>query len=145
LSKQASKLKTRIPKIAGIKLDFPISLVQCSGMELIGKLHEELVELNEIMGRWMAIQSNAPEEEKRKLFKEMDKFPKSYLSVSSDGKRATPMHKGSPCLPDGTSMYDALGYCTEMGIQTTYAWQNSRWVSLPHFLDGVECPPPVNQ
>lgn len=87
-------------------------------------------ELNRIQAAWMALQSDWPEAEKQKVFRDMkEKYPKIYVS-GHDG--------AGVCIIDGipwsrTKTFDqALADCRELGGSTQVAWNGAlgRWYAI---------------
>lgn len=85
-------------------------------------------EANKIQRLWMELRSEAPDAEKRKVFKAMERYPKRYFSLSSDGRMATAIVGGSPCnqpmpLEECRKHWGHL-------IKTNLAWQCPNWIEL---------------
>lgn len=94
-------------------------------------------ELNEIQRQWMALDCSAPEVEKQRVFKLMDRLPKSYVSASSDLTSASPMLDGSPIWGSGRPIAEAVRVIRDYAIRrrnarADVAWIGSegKWVSI---------------
>lgn len=86
-------------------------------------------ELNRIQAEWMAIDPFAPEAEKKRVFKLMEQFPRTYVS-GHDGKGVC-NHDGQP-TSIAIPFDDALARCKALGGRVDVAWHGGRgqWYAL---------------
>jgi hypothetical protein len=85
-------------------------------------------EANKLQKLWMDLDYNAPEDEKKKVYRAMEAYPKRYFSVSSDGKMATAMIDGGPA-----NIPMPLEECKKHWghlITSKLAWQCPNWIEL---------------
>lgn len=86
-------------------------------------------ELNDIQAQWMALDSNAPEPVKKKVFALMKLYPDCYVS-GHDGKGVCMVNGGPMCMT--VSVDDALELCAKHGGRTDIAWNGKlgQWYAL---------------
>jgi len=92
-------------------------------------------QLNDIQSAWMNLCHNAPIAEKRRVFKLMEGYPKSFLSVSSDRQFATPFVNNSPCWAESRPIGEAIKLLRSPSIyngRTDIGWCGAigAWVSI---------------
>jgi len=92
--------------------------------------------LNEIQREWMALNSSASEQEKKRVFKLMEDLPRDYVSATSDLKTGTPMIGGSPIWISGREISAAIAALGRpdawRNVRTDVVWVGSdgKWVSI---------------
>lgn len=92
-------------------------------------------ELNSIQDEWMKLDCNAPEKEKQRVFKLMEKMPSSYVSLSADGTTASVMQHNLP-ITNTMPAKQAIEYAKSLAkerphqMQTRFAWQCPKWIEL---------------
>ena len=94
-----------------------------------------VAQLNEIQAEWMNLDSSAPLAEKQRVFKLMEGYPKSFLSVSSDRTYATPFVNESPCWAESRPIKEAIQFLNSPSIhngRTDIGWCGSigAWVHI---------------
>lgn len=77
-------------------------------------------EANAIHAEWMALESNAPEKEKQRVFALMRKLPQSFVSIGID--RAQVIISGTPAHGCPESIPAALERAKRLGVQTALRW-----------------------
>jgi hypothetical protein len=94
-------------------------------------------ELNEIQRQWMALDCSAPATEKQRVFKLMERLPKSYVSATSDLSSASPMLDGSPIWGSSRPINEAIRVIRDYAnrgrnARADVAWVGSegKWVSI---------------
>lgn len=89
-------------------------------------MNHTIEELNKIQGEWMALETSAPENEKARVYRLMDKCPKSHLTY--DHARAfgawSVVFQGGP-VTTGVSKEQAVEIAQKHGIQTNAVWTTS--------------------
>ena len=97
-----------------------------------------VIKLNNIQREWMALQCDAPDQEKRRVFKLMEHYPNCYVS-GHDGHGVC-VWQGSPCSIS-VPFEQAMARCKELGGRTDVAWNGKLWewyATAPAML----CPTP---
>ena len=94
-----------------------------------------VAQLNDIQDAWMDLKHDAPMAEKQRVYRFMEGYPKSFLSVSSDSKFATPFVNDSPCWSESGPIKEAIDFLSSPSIhngRTDVAWNGAigRWVSI---------------
>ena len=94
-----------------------------------------VAQLNDIQSAWMNLHHDAPLAEKQRVYKLMEGYPKSFLSVSSDSKFATPFVNDSPCWAESRPTKEAIDFLSSPSIhngRTDVGWCGAigRWVSI---------------
>ncbi len=86
-------------------------------------------ELNEAQAEWMKLAHDAPDAEKRRVFKLMERYPRAYVS-GHDGIGVC-MLDGMPLSPN-IEFNAALATCAVNGGRTDVAWNGKlgKWVRL---------------
>lgn len=86
-------------------------------------------ELNAIQAEWMALDAFAPEEEKKRIFRLMERYPTTYVS-GHDG-RGVCIHHGQP-LSMTVPFSQAMAQCKQLGGLDRIAWNGSKgeWYTL---------------
>lgn len=87
-------------------------------------------EANEIQAEWMALESEAPEKKKKRIFALIDKLPKNHLSINKDSSLAQVMISGMP-LNQPQTIADCIAYFSHYGFDRTMAWCYDRWIPFP--------------
>ncbi len=91
-----------------------------------------IAELNHAQAEWMALNLNAPDKEKQRVFKLMESRPKRYIALHENG--------GGILMLDGAPTAAApllISYCVSMGkkhgARVDVCWDvtKSEWVQTP--------------
>ena len=94
-----------------------------------------VAQLNDIQSAWMDLKHDAQFAERQRVYKLMEGYPKSFLSISSDSKFATPFVNDSPCWAESRPLKEAIDFLSSPSIRngrTDVAWNGAtgRWVSI---------------
>lgn len=87
-------------------------------------------QLNDIQKQWMELQHDDPKEKQARVYKLMEDYPQSYLSINKDRTKANVVYRGMPCFAEGQPLQDALDYAWHNNVQTQFAWQCPDWIEL---------------
>jgi hypothetical protein len=89
--------------------------------------------LNEIQDAWMALDAFGPEVEKQRVFKMMEDYPHSFVSVSADLTEGQPMISDSPFSAWNMTLAEAQEIVARHNGRTDVGWCGhlGRWVKLP--------------
>lgn len=87
-------------------------------------------EANKIQAEWMALESEAPEKKKKRIFALMDQCPKKFLSINKDNSLAQVMISGMP-LNQPQTISECIAYFSHYDFDRTMAWCYDRWIPFP--------------
>ena len=87
-------------------------------------------EANKIQAEWMALESEAPEKKKKRVFALMDQCPKKFLSINKDNSLAQVMISGMP-LNQPQTISECIAYFSHYDFDRTMAWCYDRWIPFP--------------
>lgn len=93
-------------------------------------------ELNAIHAEWMALDLDAEDTEKQRVFRLMDKVPKSHISrAKPDEDSFMVIVQGQPAFAFNLRLVAAQAYAKPLGIRTDILWDghsspNGQWISV---------------
>ena len=96
---------------------------------MTAKAAPTVAELNAIQAEWMKLDPNAPEAEKRRVEKLMERIPQTYVGGSE--KRSVVNHHGGP-LNHPMERRAALELCAKVGGRTDVIFDGEWRLVCPH-------------